>query len=68
MEWKPISTVRYAADVELAVIEKDGPHVVTFPCRRVLDGWIAAETNKRINVQPTHWRAWPYRRRYAIEL
>ena len=26
--------------------------------RRVLDGWINAETNRRINVRPTHWRPW----------
>ena len=59
MDWKPISTAPYASDLELAVIEKDGPHAVAFPCRRVVGGWIAAETNEWIEVKPTHWRVWP---------
>jgi len=59
VDWKPISTAPYAGDLELAVIEKDGPHPVAFPCRRVVGGWIAAETNKWIKVRPTHWRVWP---------
>src|ERR1039458_3844538 len=48
MDWKPISTAPYTGDLELAVIEKDGPHTVGFPCHRVVGGWIAAETNKWI--------------------
>jgi len=59
VDWKPISTAPYIGDLELAVIEKDGPHTVAFPCRRVVGGWIAAETNKWIKVRPTHWRVWP---------
>jgi hypothetical protein len=54
-----MSTAPYAGDLELAVIEKDGPHTVAFLCRRVVGGWFAAETNKWIKVRPTHWRAWP---------
>jgi hypothetical protein len=45
MDWKPISTAPYTGDLELAVIEKDGPHTVGFPCHRVVGGWIAAETS-----------------------
>ena len=59
MDWKPISTAPYTGDLELAVIEKDGPHTVGFPCHRVVGGWIAAETNKWIKIRPTHWRVWP---------
>ena len=51
-------TAPYTGDLELAVIDKDGPHTVAFACRRVVGG-IAAETNKRIKVRPTHWRVWP---------
>jgi hypothetical protein len=54
-----ISTAPYTGDLELAVIEKDGPHTVGFPCHRVVGGWIAAETNKWIKIRPTHWRVWP---------
>jgi hypothetical protein len=59
VDWKPISTAPYTGDLELAVIDRDGPHAVAFPCRRVVGGWIAAETNKWIKVRPTHWRIWP---------
>ena len=58
VDWKPISTAPYAGDLELAVIEKDGPHAVAFPCGRVVGGWIAAETKRWIKVRPTHWRVW----------
>src|SRR5271169_380487 len=50
MDWKPISTAPYTGELELAVIEKDSAHAVAFPCRRVVGGWIAAETNKWIEV------------------
>jgi hypothetical protein len=56
--WQPISSAPYNLDLELAFIDEDGPHALVFPCRRVLDGWINAETNWRINVYPTHWREW----------
>jgi hypothetical protein len=58
MYWKPISTAPYTGELELAVIKKDGAYTVAFPCRRVVGGWIAAETNKWIKVKPTHWRVW----------
>ena len=58
VDWKPISTAPYVGNLELAVIEKDGPHTVAFPCRRIVGGWIASETNKWIKVRPTHWRVW----------
>ncbi len=58
MEWKPISTAPFDRDLELAVIGYDGPHSLVFPCRRVLNGWVSAETKKLIDVRPTHWREW----------
>jgi len=45
-------------DLELAVIDSDGPHALVFPCRRNLSGWIDADTKRRIEVHPTHWREW----------
>ena len=56
--WQPITTAPYERDLELAVIETDEPHALVFPCRRVLDGWINADTSERIEVRPTHWRPW----------
>jgi hypothetical protein len=32
--------------------------VLVFACRRADGGWIKSDTGKRIEVQPTHWRAW----------
>ena len=46
----------------LAVVEDDGPHALVFPCRRILAGWMDAETTKRVDVRPTHWRADPVAR------
>jgi hypothetical protein len=56
--WQPISTAPYDLDLELAVIDEDGSHALVFPCRRVLEGWVNAETNCRVSVRPTHWRPW----------
>ena len=58
MEWKLASTAPFDCDLELAVIDHDGPHALVFPCRRILGGWIKSETNKPIDVRPTHWREW----------
>jgi hypothetical protein len=56
--WNDISSAPFDSDVELAVIDDDGPHALVFPCRRIRRGWIDAETLKRVEVHPTHWRAW----------
>ncbi len=56
--WQPISTAPFDRDLELAVIDSGGPHVLVFPCRRILAGWVNAEAKSRIDVQPTHWREW----------
>ncbi|MBN9021635.1 MAG: hypothetical protein J0H08_05985 [Rhizobiales bacterium] len=57
--WQPITTAPYEGELELAVIDEDGEHRLVFPCRRVKDGWLHAETGARIDVRPTHWRSWP---------
>jgi hypothetical protein len=40
--WQLIVTAPFGCDLELAVIDKDGPHALAFPCRRDSDGWINA--------------------------
>jgi len=62
MDWQFISIAPFDRDLELAVITYDGPHALVFPCRRVLHGWINAETKKSVDVRPTHWREWPQTR------
>ena len=47
-EWKRIATAPFDRDLELAVTDYDGPHALVFPCRRVLNGWINAETKERL--------------------
>ena len=59
MMWQPVSNAPFDCDLEVAVIDKAGPHALVFPCRRVVGGWINARSNVRIDVSPTHWRLWP---------
>ena len=56
--WYPIATAPFAQDIQLAVIDYDGPHALVFPCRRILNGWMNADTKERLDVRPTHWREW----------
>jgi hypothetical protein len=56
--WQLISTAPFDCDLELAVIDGDGPHALVFACRRILDGWMNAATRERLDVHPTHWREW----------
>ncbi len=58
MEWQPINTAPFDRDLQLAVLDRDGEHALVFPCRRILNGWINAESKQRIDVLPTHWREW----------
>jgi len=58
MMWQPISTAPYDQELQLAVIDDNGPHALISPCRRILCGWIDARTKRRIEVDPTHWREW----------
>jgi hypothetical protein len=58
MEWQPIASAPFDRDLELAVIGYDGVHALAFPCRRILGSWMNAETKKKIDVRPTHWREW----------
>jgi hypothetical protein len=56
--WEPISTAPFDRDLELAVMEPGEAHTLVFACRRILGGWVNAETRQRIEVYPTHWREW----------
>jgi hypothetical protein len=56
--WEPITNAPLNRDLELSVIDYDGPHALVFPCRRTLYGWVKAETEERVDIRPTHWRFW----------
>ena len=53
-----ISSVPADRQLHLAVIDQDGCHPLAFPCCRVEDRWIHAETKVKVDVNPTHWREW----------
>lgn len=56
--WNPISSAPAGTDLELAVIDNDGAHALVFPCQRISGGWVNAVSKERLDVRPTHWRAW----------
>jgi hypothetical protein len=56
--WHPIASAPYGSDLALSVIEREVTHALAFPCRRRLDGWVDAATQRRVDVRPTHWRPW----------
>jgi hypothetical protein len=58
MVWQPTSVAPFDLDLELAVRDGGELHVLAFPCRRILGGWVKAATKERICVNPTHWRHW----------
>ena len=58
MDWQPISTAPEGPRIELAVIDNDEVHAIVFPCRRAEGEWVNAETGRRVEIRPTHWRRW----------
>ena len=56
--WHPITSAPADRDIELAVLDQDGPHALVFPCRRIAAGWMNAVNGERLDVRPTHWRDW----------
>jgi len=60
--WRSVTTAPFNRDLELAVLDEDGPHALVFPCRRIVNGWMNAKTQERLDVHPTHWRPWPWER------
>lgn len=57
-DWQAVLSAPFDCDLQLAVISGGEAHMLVFPCRRILHGWISAETKKVLNVRPTHWREW----------
>jgi hypothetical protein len=59
MAWRLPSTAPFNCDVELCASGTEESHIVPFPCRQTEDGWINADLNIRLDIDPTKWRAWP---------
>ena len=45
-------------DLRLAVMDGGTMHELTFPCRRRGESWVDANTQRSVDVRPTHWREW----------
>ena len=59
-EWLPISVAPPAGeDLELCVMDYDEIVVpLPYPCYRSGADFVDASDQKRIDIQPTHWRKW----------
>jgi hypothetical protein len=54
--WKPIDSAPEDREVELQVADKFGSYTLMFPCRLANGAWINANSQGRLEVEPTHWR------------
>lgn len=61
MQWNDVVSVPVGRDLEVAVIDKAGVHLIAFPCRYEDGVWINANARKAIEINPTHWREWKTR-------
>jgi hypothetical protein len=52
--WRPAATAPFDRHIALSVPQHGEVVLLVFPCRRVADGWVNAETGKRLAVLPTH--------------
>ena len=49
-------------DLELSVYAEGDYHALVFPCRRDGSGWRDVSANRKMPLQPTHWRLWHHKR------
>jgi hypothetical protein len=56
--WHPISTAPFDRDLELGIADSSSVRAIPLRARRILGGWIKAETKTQVAVCPTHWRDW----------
>jgi len=57
-KWLPVSIAPSDIDLEVCVMDGGGVHALIFPVRRAKTDWVDAETRKRVDMEPTHWRKW----------
>ncbi len=61
-EWLPISMAPPDGDIEVCVMDFDGIVLaLAYPCHRRGADLVDASDNRRIDIQPTHWRKWTER-------
>ncbi len=54
--WKPIDSAPADREVEVQVADQFGSYALMFPCRLTESGWVNANSQGRLEVEPTHWR------------
>ncbi len=59
LNWHAINSAPRDREIGLAVIDEQGEHSLSFPCRWALGLWMNAKTRQFVDVRPTHWREWP---------
>jgi hypothetical protein len=57
-KWLPVSIAPSDIDLEVCVMDRSGVHALIFPVRKGNPDWVDAQTKKRIDIVPTHWRKW----------
>lgn len=58
--WNPVSSAPADKKLEVQVGDGFGTYALKFPCRLTSAGWVNADTEKALVVQPIGWR--PYQR------
>lgn len=56
--WLPISLAPADSRLEVCVIDREGVHVLVFPCRKFGIDWLNAISGAFVDIHPTHWRVW----------
>jgi len=54
--WQPISTAPLGVALEVQVANGFGPYALKFPCRLTESGWVNAETDTALKIEPIAWR------------
>jgi hypothetical protein len=56
VKWLLIASAPYETEIDVAVIDREGLHVLAVPVLRTDSGWLNAETKAHLDIRPTHWR------------
>jgi hypothetical protein len=57
--WRPASTAPFNRDIQLYTSGDRGSYTIPFPCRQTRAGWINADLNVKLDIEPSEWRVWP---------
>ncbi len=59
--WQPIATAPAHVELELSIYDKGEYHALAFPSQRDGSGWRDVRANRRLPLEPTHWRLWKFK-------